>query len=101
MEDINAEELKRRRENNEPLNILDVREEYEYDEDNIGAKNIPLNTLPNRLEEIEQLRDEELIVHCRSGARSSNAKKFLEGQGFKKVRNLEKGIEGYRAVGGK
>ncbi|MGB3182913.1 MAG: rhodanese-like domain-containing protein [Cyclobacteriaceae bacterium] len=101
MEDITAEELKRRREANEDLNIIDVREEYEYDEDNIGVKNISLNTLPNRLDEIEQHKDEELIVHCRSGARSSNAKNYLTSQGFTKVRNLEKGIEGYRASGGK
>lgn len=101
MEDITAEELKRRREANEDLNIIDVREEYEYDEDNIGVKNIPLNTLPNRLDEIEKHKDEELIVHCRSGARSSNAKNYLTSQGFAKVRNLEKGIEGYRAAGGK
>ncbi|MGD1841687.1 MAG: rhodanese-like domain-containing protein [Thermonemataceae bacterium] len=95
MEDITPEELKKRVEQEEPLNIIDVREEWEYEEKNIGAKLIPLGELPRRLDELEPFKDEELIVHCRSGKRSDNAKKFLEKQGFKKVRNLLKGIEGY------
>jgi rhodanese-related sulfurtransferase len=93
MEDITAEELKDRM-SNEKLNIVDVREEWEYDEKNIGALNIPLGSLPDRLSELEPLKDQELIVHCKSGARSANAKKYLESQGFQKVRNLLKGIQG-------
>ncbi|MDN4165221.1 rhodanese-like domain-containing protein [Cytophagales bacterium LB-30] len=95
MEDITPVELKKRISANENLHIVDVREVWEYEEKNIGALNIPLNTLPERLEEIEHWKNEELIVHCRSGARSANAKKYLEQQGFTKVRNLLQGIEGY------
>lgn len=95
MEDITPLELKKRIGENENLHIIDVREVWEYEEKNIGALNIPLNTLPERLEEIEHWKNEELIVHCRSGARSANAKKYLEQQGFTKVRNLLQGIEGY------
>ena len=96
MENITVAELKERQENQEPLNIIDVRETWEYEEDNIGAKLIPLGELPNRLQEIEELKEKELIVHCRSGARSARAQKFLRSHGFHKVRNLEGGILAYR-----
>ena len=95
MEDIQADELKRRIEKGEKLNIIDVREGWEYEEKNIGATLIPLNTLPMRVKELDSLKNEEVIVHCKSGRRSANAKKYLEQQGFTKVRNLEGGIEGY------
>jgi rhodanese-related sulfurtransferase len=96
--DITAEELKERMDKGEALNVLDVREQWEYDEANLGAQLIPLNSLPNRLAEIEQYKEKELIVHCRSGRRSDNAKKFLEQNGFKNVRNLLGGIEEYLSL---
>lgn len=98
MEDISAEELKTRIQQEQNLYIIDVREDWEYEEKNIGAINIPLGSLPSRLDEIIHLRSEELIVHCRSGARGSNAKKYLKQQGFSKVRNLLKGIDGYSSL---
>jgi len=93
--DITPEELKERKGKGENLNVIDVREKWEYDEVNMGALLIPLQTLPNRLAEIEKFKETELIVHCRSGKRSDNAKKFLEQNGFKNVRNLLGGIEAY------
>lgn len=93
--DITPEELKERKDKGESLNVVDVREKWEFDEVNIGALLIPLQTLPNRISEIEQFKDSELIVHCRSGKRSDTAKKFLEQNGFKNVRNLLGGIEAY------
>lgn len=92
MEDITVHELKQRIDAQEKLNIIDVREEHEFDVFNIGATLIPLGELPDRLDEIEQFKDEELIIHCRSGARSGRAKDFLEMQGFTKVRNLLGGM---------
>jgi rhodanese-related sulfurtransferase len=96
MEDITVEELKKRLDNNETFGFIDVREEWEYEEDNIGALNIPLGQLPHQLDEIDEYKNQELVVHCRSGARSGNAKKFLETKGFTKVRNLLGGILAYR-----
>lgn len=97
MENIQVDELKRRLESGEKLNLIDVREEYEYEERNLGARLIPLNTLPQHVGELEELKDEEVIIHCKSGRRSANAQKFLQQQGFKKVRNLEGGIDAYLA----
>lgn len=96
MEDITVEDLKSRLDNNEKFVFLDVREEWEYEDDNLGAMNIPLADLPTRLDELEGYKDSEIVVHCRSGARSMNAKKFLESKGFSKVRNTTGGILAYR-----
>ena len=98
MEDINVEELKARLGKNEKFVFLDVREEWEYDDENLGAINIPLGDLPNRLDELEKYKNQEIVVHCRSGARSGNAKKFLESKGFEKVRNVLGGIMAYNQL---
>ncbi|AMQ57270.1 rhodanese-like domain-containing protein [Algoriphagus sanaruensis] len=98
MEDITVSELKERIEKGEKFVFVDVREEWEYEEDNLGAENIPLGELPDRLGELEAHKNEEIIVHCRSGARSGNAKKFMEGKGFTKVRNVLGGIMAYRQL---
>ncbi|NEM99299.1 rhodanese-like domain-containing protein [Pontibacter burrus] len=96
--DITAEELKTRLNNGETPIIIDVREDWEYQESNIaGAQNIPLGTLPQRIEDLEDLKEQEVIVHCKSGARSTSAKAFLQQQGFTNVRNLLGGIQGYQA----
>lgn len=95
MADIQVDELKRRLEAGEKLNLIDVREKWEYDEKNIGARLIPLNTIPLNVKELEPLKEEEVIIHCKSGRRSANAQKFLQQQGFKNVRNLEGGIDAY------
>jgi rhodanese-related sulfurtransferase len=98
MEDINVEDLKARLDKNEKFVFIDVREEWEYEDENLGAINIPLGDLPNRLDEIEKYKNQEIIVHCRSGARSGNAKKFLESKGFSKVRNVLGGIMAYNSL---
>jgi rhodanese-related sulfurtransferase len=90
--DITVEELKEKIDKGETFNFLDVREEYEFDEQNLGAKLIPLGELPDRLDEIAGWKEEEVIVHCRSGARSGKAKAFLTAQGFSNVRNVLGGI---------
>ena|SRR5688572_25882 len=94
--DITASELKQKIENNENPFIIDVREDHEYEEQHIdGVKHIPLGALPDRLDELEEYKDQEVIVHCRSGARSAAAKAFLQQNGFTNVRNLIGGIIGY------
>lgn len=98
MEDITVSELKSRLDKGDKFHFLDVREEWEYEEDNLGAENIPLGELPHRLSELENYKDEEIIVHCRSGARSGNAKKFMESKGFSQVRNVLGGILAYRSL---
>ena len=98
MEDINVSELREKLQNKEDFIFIDVREEWEYEEDNLGAQNIPLGQLPYELDEFEQYKDKEIVLQCRSGARSGNAKKFMETRGFTKVRNLLGGILAYREM---
>lgn len=94
-EDITCHDVKCRLDAGENFNFIDVREEWEYEERNIGAQLIPLGELPTRLSEIEHLKDEEIVVHCKSGGRSGQAKKFLNSQGFTNVRNMLGGIITY------
>ena len=63
--------------------ILDVREPYEYQIAQIGGKLIPQNDVPKRLAEID--RDREIVVHCRSGARSQRIAEFLKQSGYPSV----------------
>ncbi|MEI7583909.1 rhodanese-like domain-containing protein [Runella sp.] len=96
--DITVEELKQRIESGEKINLIDVREDYEYDADNIGGQLIPLGDLPHRLGEIEHLKEEEILVHCRSGKRSETAQRYMQSQGFNNVRNVIGGLLAYNEL---
>jgi adenylyltransferase/sulfurtransferase len=87
---LSVKELKRRIDAGEDVFILDVREPYEYQIANIGGKLIPQNDVPQRLAEID--RDREIVVQCRSGARSQRIAEFLKQAGYAKVVNLAGGI---------
>ena len=95
--DITAQELHQRLDNGETPHIIDVREPNEYAEDNIGGMLIPLGELPYRLDDLDGMQNDEVIVHCRSGKRSAMAQQILEENGFNNVRNLEGGMLAYRA----
>jgi molybdopterin/thiamine biosynthesis adenylyltransferase/rhodanese-related sulfurtransferase len=87
---LSVRELKRRRDAGEDVFVLDVREPYEYQIANIGGRLIPQNDVPRRLAEID--RDREIVVQCRSGARSQKIAEFLKQAGYPKVVNLAGGI---------
>ncbi|MCR9066142.1 MAG: rhodanese-like domain-containing protein [Cytophagales bacterium] len=80
------------------MNLFYVRNPDEYEEDNLGAVLIPLGDLPSSLDEFEGMEDEDIYIHCRSGARSGRAKEYLEAQGFNKVHNVLGGIMAYRQL---
>ena len=93
MTKITVEELKRRMDSGEKLNIIDVREPAEYAEFNIGAKLISLGKIMGmQLEELDGLQDQELIIHCKAGARSMQACMMLETAGFTNVVNVDGGM---------
>ena len=87
---ITVLELKQRLDAGQDLMILDVREPFEYQIANIGGTLIPQNQVPQRLAEID--RDREIVVQCRSGARSQRIAEFLAQQGYPNVKNLAGGI---------
>jgi adenylyltransferase/sulfurtransferase len=87
---ITVKELKRRIDAGEDVQLIDVREPYEFQIAQIGGKLIPQNDVPQRLAEID--RDREVVVHCRSGARSQRIAEFLKQAGYPRVVNLAGGI---------
>lgn len=97
MTTITVEEVKARIDGGEKLNILDVREPYENTEFNIGGILVPLGKIQSmQLDEIEDWKNEEVIVYCRSGNRSGQACQILEMAGFSNVKNLTGGMLQWR-----
>jgi rhodanese-related sulfurtransferase len=93
MENITVEQLKARLDAGENLHVLDVREANEYAESNIGATLLPLSQLRNMdTDAIDDWKQDEVIVHCRSGKRSMEACMLLETMGFAKTVNVTGGI---------
>jgi len=89
--ELTVEELKTRLDRREPVFILDVRNPEEYHICHLpGSKLLPLPELSRRFAELD--REQEMVVHCKSGMRSAKAIQFLRQQGFHKLANLKGGI---------
>jgi len=83
--------------NGKKVNIIDVREPYEFEISRIpGSKLIPLGELMDHVNELDS--SQEYIIHCRSGARSAKAIRQLQQIGFKKLKNLAGGINAWADV---
>lgn len=95
VKEITVEELKEKKENGDNFFLLDVREEFEYMVSNIDGHHIPLGQLQTRVKEIEDHKNEEVVIMCRSGGRSSKAVQFLQSQGFEEVYNLKGGMKAW------
>ncbi|RLQ91627.1 rhodanese-like domain-containing protein [Falsibacillus albus] len=90
MKNMTAAELQNALENNEALNIIDVRETEEVKAGKIpGAVNVPLSILEFKYQDLDKAKP--YIIVCRSGGRSAQASQFLEGQGFD-VTNMSGGM---------
>lgn len=91
MKEITVQELKAKMDNKEDFQLIDVRELHEVEIASINGEHIALGEIINRRNEIA--RDKQVIIHCRSGARSGNAVQALEGNfGFDNLYNLKGGI---------
>lgn len=91
MKSINVQDLKKMIDSGEDFQLLDVREQNEYDYTNIKGELIPVGEVLSNAEKVSKTK--KVIVHCRSGARSANAISALEQQfGFDNLYNLEGGI---------
>ena len=97
--DISVKELKDRMDSGDTdFVLIDVREPGEHEAFNIGGTLIPVGTISGALAELEQHRDQEVIMYCRSGARSGMAQGFLQQAGFKNVRNLTGGMLAWQSA---
>jgi len=91
---ISATELRAKLDRKEKFVLVDVREPFEYDICNIpGSKLIPLGELPARLSELDSADD--IVLHCKVGARSAKALRVLQEAGFRKLSNLRGGIDAW------
>lgn len=93
MTNITPEEVKQRLDAGEKLNLLDVREPHENAEFNIGGMLFPIGKIQNlQIEDLEDLKDEEVILYCRSGNRSGISAMILDKLGFSNTKNLMGGM---------
>jgi sulfur-carrier protein adenylyltransferase/sulfurtransferase len=91
---MSPRELKRKMDAGEPLELIDVREIFEYEIARIdGAKLIPLGEVAERINQLP--RERPIVVHCHSGMRSAEAVRLLQQRGFGNVYNLEGGIDAW------
>jgi len=93
MRNITVDELKAKIDSGEKINLIDCREQHEYAESRIGGTLIPLGKIQTmQVDEIDDLKEEEVIIYCRSGRRSMMACMVLDQMGFKDTVNVEGGI---------
>jgi rhodanese-related sulfurtransferase len=95
MQEISVQELKDKIDKNEEVFVLDVREPFEQYQSKLDYEHstlIPVGKLSVQLDEIESHKEKEVVCLCRSGARSAQACKMLEREGFSNVKNLKGGI---------
>jgi len=93
MQNISVEELKSRIAAGEHLHLIDVREPHENADFNIGGTLYPLGKIKSmQVEELEDLKNDEVICYCRSGNRSGQACLILDTLGFKDTKNLVGGM---------
>ncbi|HTN35758.1 MAG TPA: rhodanese-like domain-containing protein [Arachidicoccus sp.] len=93
MDQITIDQLNERLEAGEDVHLLDVREDNERAQFNIGGRHIPLGKIQMfEMEDLEDWKDQEIVVYCRSGNRSAMAAMMLQHGGFTKPVNLVGGM---------
>jgi sulfur-carrier protein adenylyltransferase/sulfurtransferase len=91
MKEITVQELKKLQDSGADFQLIDVREPHEYDICNLEGELIPQGDIPDSVDKID--RKKQVIVHCRSGARSGNMIQWLEkNHNFDNLYNLKGGI---------
>lgn len=94
MKEVTPQELKKLMDEKKDIQLIDVREEYEFDEVNMNGQLIPMGEVMDNIEKIA--KDKQVVVHCRSGKRSATVINALEAQhGFTNLYNLKGGILAY------
>ena len=97
MTNISPEEVKERLDKGEKLHLVDVRQPEEKAEYNIGGIALPLGNIQNmQIDDIEGLKNDEVILYCRSGNRSGIAATILDQMGFSNTKNLTGGMLAWR-----
>ena len=90
MKEVTVSELKKLKDSNADFQLIDVREEHELEICEIGGEPIPMGEVMENLSKIS--KDKQVVIHCRSGARSGAICQALEATGYNNVYNLKGGI---------
>lgn len=94
--EITVEEYKQRIDKGDKVFLLDIREPHERDISNIGGVLVPMSELPERMNELPEDKDTEIIVYCRTGNRSHHVTLYLKDNvGYSNVKNLLGGIHAW------
>ena len=95
MKEVSVQELKQKLDNKEDFQLIDVREDFEYEMSNLGGTLIPLGGILIESNKLDKTKP--VVVMCRSGKRSAAAIMQLEQQGFTNLYNLKGGILAWAA----
>jgi rhodanese-related sulfurtransferase len=95
MKEISVQELKEKRDKSEDFQLIDVREDFEYEMSNLGGLSIPLGGILIETEKVDKTKP--VVVMCRSGKRSAAAIMQLEQHGYTNLYNLKGGILAWAA----
>lgn len=91
MQEISVQELKELIDHSADFQLIDVREPHEFEICNLDGELIPMGEIPYNVDKISM--DKQVVVHCRSGARSADIIRYLEiKHGYKNLYNLVGGI---------
>ncbi|MCW3070200.1 MAG: molybdenum cofactor biosynthesis protein MoeB [Bacteroidetes bacterium] len=90
MKEVTVSELKKMKDEKADFQLIDVRETHELEISEIGGEHIPMGDVMDNLGKIS--KDKQVVIHCRSGARSGAICQALETQGYNNVYNLKGGI---------
>ncbi len=94
MKEITVEELKKKLDSKEDIQLIDVREQFEYEICNLNAELIPMGSIFEQVDRIS--RDKPVIIHCKSGGRSGVVVTELEKRhGLSNLYNLKGGLLAY------
>jgi rhodanese-related sulfurtransferase len=95
MNEITVQELKEKLDKGEDFQLIDVREEFEYETSNLGGQLIPLGGILIEADKVS--KDKPVVVMCRSGKRSAAAIMQLQQLGYSNLTNLQGGILAWAA----
>lgn len=96
MKEISVLELNQWRQENKPHQLIDIREDYEYETGNLGGEHIPMGTIIERQGDLS--RDIPVVLQCRSGGRSAAVLTALEDKfGMDNLYNLKGGATAWAA----
>ena len=90
MKEVTVQELKKKIDQGEDFQLIDVREDFEYEMSNLDGTLIPLGGILIEADKIDKIKP--VIIMCRSGKRSAAAIMQLEQKGFTNLHNLKGGI---------